>query len=309
MAQSRSDTLTLAGPRPLGSSGIEVPPLAWGMWRFKGSDLAAADRQVRSALERGLSLFDTADVYGLDSGEPFGAAETLLGRVFEADRGLRAGIVLASKGGIVPGIPYDSSARHLVAACEASLRRLNTDVIDLYQIHRPDVLTHPREVAEALVKLRDSGKIRAAGVSNYNAAQTAALQAFLPFALASHQPELSALSIEPLLDGVLDQAVERNMAVFAWSPLAGGRLGDNATGDDLRLRAVRAALDHLARREHVGRGAVALAWVMAHPARPIPLIGSQNVEHLSEAVRALDVRLTRADWYTVLAASRQAPLP
>ena len=328
MERAQSESLALPGRRPLGDSGIEVTPLAWGMWRFKGADLAAADRRVRTALDLGFSLFDTADVYGLDSGEPFGAAEALLGRVFTADRALRARVVLASKGGIIPGIPYDSSARYLVAACEASLRRLNTDVIDLYQIHRPDVLTHPREVAEALVSLRESGKIRAAGVSNYSASQTAALQAYVPFALASHQPELSALCIEPLRDGVLDQALERNMAVLAWSPLAGGRLAggrvsgslrpgdtgagastDASAGADDRSRAVLAALDLLAEREGVARSAVALAWVMAHPARPIALVGSQDVDHLNAASGALEVKLTRADWYAVLAASRQAPLP
>jgi predicted oxidoreductase len=297
--------------RLLGQSGITVSPLAWGMWRFKGTDQAEADRLVRAALDSGFTLLDTADIYGFDGGEPsgdsFGAAEALLGRVLAADPGLRRRFVLASKGGIRPPVPYDSSSRYLLAACDASLRRLRTDTIDLYQIHRPDTLAHPQEVAETLVKLRDSGKIRAAGVSNYSAVQTTVLQSFLPFELASQQPEFSALHIEPLIDGVLDQAIERNLAVLAWSPLGGGRLA--ADGSDERSRAVVAALDEIARGQSVSRVAVALAWVMAHPSRPIPIVGTQNPDRMSDARRALEVRLTREDWYKVLTASRQKRLP
>ncbi len=299
--------LNVSAPRSLGYSGIDVSPLAWGMWRFRGSDLGHADRLVRAALDGGLLLLDTADVYGLDNREPFGAAEALLGRVLQADPGLRSRFVLSSKGGIIPGVPYDSSAGYLMSACEASLRRLRTDTIDLYQIHRPDLLAHPQEIADALSRLRDAGKIRAAGVSNYSASQAAALQSFLPFPLASHQPELSALRIEPLVDGILDQAIERKMAVLAWSPLGGGRLA--GTGDDDRSRAVIKVLDELAARESAPRTAVALAWLLAHPSRPIAIVGTQTTERLAEAVQALRVRLTREDWYRVLAASRQARLP
>jgi len=296
-----------AASRSLGSAEIEVSPLAWGMWRFMGTDLAHADRLVRSALDCGYRLLDTADIYGPDNNESFGAAEALLGRVLAADPGLRRRFVLATKGGIVPGVPYDSSADYVTSACEASLRRLNSETIDLYQIHRPDILTHPEELAVALWKLRESGKIRAVGVSNYTAAQTSALQAFLPFPLVSHQVELSALHIDPLADGTLDQAIERRMSVLAWSPLAGGRLG--GPGADERARAVLAALDQVAVREGASRTAVALAWVLAHPARPIAIVGTQNPVRIAESTQALRIRLSREDWYAILTASRQQRLP
>jgi predicted oxidoreductase len=299
--------LAAPGPRRLGTTGIEVGPLAWGMWRFAGAELGLARRLVRTALDQGISLLDTADIYGIDTSGGFGAAETLLGRVLEEDATLRRRFALATKGGIAPGIPYDSSAQYLLSACEASLRRLRTDVIDLYQIHRPDSLTHPAEIAEVLVKLRNAGKIRAAGVSNYSAAQTRALQAFLPFPLATHQPEFSALHIEPLTDGVLEQAMERSMAVLAWSPLGGGRLG--GTGSDARSLAVIEALEKIAGRESVARTAVALAWVLAHPSQPVAIIGTQNPARILEAQASLGARLTRADWYDVLTASRQLRLP
>ena len=254
-----------------------------------------------------MTLLDTADIYGPDNGEAFGAAEALLGEVLARDAGLRARMVLASKGGIVPGVPYNSSGDYLVAACEASLRRLRTDHLDLFQIHRPDSLAHPAEVAAALDKLRRGGKILAAGISNYSAAQTRALHAQMHFPLASTQPEFSALRIAALSDGTLDLAEELSLGVLAWSPLGGGKLG--GAGADDRGRAVIAALDTLAEPQGLPRSAVAYAWIMAHPAKPIPIVGSQNPVRIRQAARATEVRMNRADWYAILTASRQEKLP
>lgn len=293
--------------RPLGRSGLTVSALAWGMWRFRGTDVTAAARLAHAALEAGITFFDTADVYGPDNGEAFGAAEALFGQVLRAERGLRGRIVLATKGGIVLGVPYDSRAGALIAACEASLARLGVERVELYQVHRPDMLAHPAEVAAALDRLRRDGKIAEAGVSNHTVAQTRALQAHLPFPLASTQPEFSPLAIGPLADGVLDHAMEAGLGVMAWSPLGGGRLG--GAGEDTRGREVIAALDAVAAREGVSRTAVAYAWIMAHPARPIPIVGSQRVERIAEAAAALGVRMSDAEWYGILTASRQERLP
>lgn len=297
----------MAGPVTLGPGGPEVSPLAWGMWRFRGQDVRAATALVQAALDAGITLFDTADVYGLDNGEPFGAAEALLGRVFAAEPGLRGRMVLASKGGIIPGIPYDQSVSALIAACEASLLRLNTDCLDLYQIHRPDLLAHPSEWAEALTRLRQAGKIRAAGVSNFTPAQTEALMAFLPFPLAATQPSLSALDVSAIGDGTLDLAMRKSLAVLAWSPLAGGRL----LGEALQGRAaeVAAVLDRLAEEHGVGRAEIALAFVMRHPALAIPIIGSQTPQRVAENVRAAGVRLSKAAWYSILEAARGERMP
>ncbi len=292
--------------RALGQSGLRVSPLAWGMWRFCGGDAAAGAALVHAALEAGITLFDTADIYGPDNGEAFGAAEALLGAVLAREPALRARMVLATKGGIEMGVPYNSSARYLVSACEASLRRLGVEQVELYQIHRPDVLAHPAEVARALTALREAGKIREAGVSNYSATQIRALVAHLPFPLAAVQPEFSALSIGPLADGVLDLAQELGLGVLAWSPLGGGRLG---VPQDARAVAVAGVLDRLAAREGVSRSAVAYAWIMAHPAGCIPIVGSQQVARIAEAPAALRVRLSRADWYEVLTAARGEKLP
>lgn len=296
---------------PLGDSGLSVAPLGWGMWRLGEPGEASPRERVEAALEAGCTLFDTADVYGYRRGSGFGTAESLLGAVLREAPGLRDRMVLATKAGIAPPAPYDSSAEHLVAACNASLERLGVEYLDLYQIHRPDLLAHPSEVAQALERLRRAGKIRAAGVSNYSAAQFEALAGHLPFALASVQNELSPLAIEGLDDGTLDAAMRRGTGVIAWSPLAQGRLATRAgeLSDSPRTDRVIAALEAVARRDGTSRTAVTYAWIMAHPARPVPLIGSQNPARIREARHAYTVRLTREDWYRILAAARGARLP
>ena len=198
---------------PLGKSGLEVAPMGWGMWRFAGADRASARTRVEAALEIGCTLFDTADIYGYGRGRGFGDAESLLGEVLREAPQLRDRMVLATKAGIAPPAPYNSSTRYLLDACDASLGRLGVERIDLLQIHRPDLLAHPAEVAEAFERLRRAGKIRAAGVSNYTAAQVDALCAHLPFDLAAVQNEFSPLAIEPLADATLDGAMRRGMAV------------------------------------------------------------------------------------------------
>ena len=296
---------------PLGTSGLSVAPLGWGMWRLGEPGEASPRERVEAALEAGCTLFDTADVYGYRRGSGFGTAESLLGGVLREAPRLRDRMVLASKAGITPPVPYDSSAAHLIAACESSLGRLGVEHIDLYQIHRPDLLAHPSEVAEALERLRRAGKIRAAGVSNYSAAQFEALAFHLPFAIASVQNEISPLAIEALSDGTLDAAMRRGTGVIAWSPLAQGRLATppGSLSDSPRTDRVIATLEAIARRDGTSRTAVAYAWIMAHPARPIPLIGSQSPARIREARAAYAVQLTREDWYRILVASRGERMP
>jgi predicted oxidoreductase len=298
-------TLVHASPRCLGSLG-DVGPLALGQWRFTGDDVGAAHKLVEGALDAGLNLIDTADVYGLDwGGAGFGACEELLGRVLAAAPGLRDRMVLATKGGIAPPTPYDSSPAALRAACEASLRRLHVDVIDLYQIHRPDLLTHPADVAATLTELRDAGKIREAGVSNHTPAQVAALRAHLSFPLVSNQPQYSAVHLDPLRDGTFDACMRDGVVPLVWSPLAGGRL---ATGDGVRPELLD-VVDGLAAREGVDRGTIALAFALAHPARPVAILGTQRPERIAASLRALGVTLDRADAYAIIQASEGRPLP
>lgn len=294
--------------RMLGSSGIEVSPLAWGMWRLAEDGRTAADaaRLVHAALEAGITFLDTADIYGFDGSGGFGDAEALLGEVLAAEPGLREQMVLATKGGILPPLPYDQSADYLNKAIDASLRRLQVDSVDLWQIHRPDILTHPQEVARVLDDAVASGKIKALGVSNFTQAQTAALNHFLGHKLVTTQPEISPLRIDCFENGELDQAMMLGLTPLAWSPLGGGRL---AAPESPRDKAVAAALDSVAEAQGVSRMVAAYSWLMAHPAGIIPIIGSQNPARIAEGAQALNVRWTRTEWYAVLVAARGVPLP
>ena len=300
--------MTLTQPpltRPLGKSGIEISSIAWGMWRFAGIDMAAARAAIDAALAAGITLFDTADIYGFGE-QGFGAAEELLGKVFSETPDLRDRMVLATKGGIAPPAPYDSSAEYMVQAIDKSLKRLQTDRIDLWQIHRPDILTHPQEIARTIEDAQKAGKIRAFGVSNFTTSQIATLTQFSSVPIVSTQPELSALRIDTVENGELDQAIAMDLAVLAWSPLGGGRIGDPT---NKREEDVAAALSSVATAHGVSRTAAAYSWIMAHPARPIPIIGSQNPVRIAEAADAFKVEWTRADWYSVLVAARGVPLP
>ncbi|WP_425231044.1 aldo/keto reductase [Sphingomonas sp.] len=294
-------------PRALGKSGLHISPIAWGMWRFGSATVAEGRALIDAAFAAGVTLFDTADIYGFQSVEKgFGDAETLLGRIFAEAPELRARMVLATKGGITPPVPYDSSRDYLTAALDASLKRLGVDHVDLYQVHRPDILTHPEELAATLDAMVASGKVRSVGVSNMTRHQTTALAAFLDTPLASLQPEFSALHLDPMVDGLFDLAMERDYAVLAWSPLGGGRLGDPSTP---RGTAVAEALDAAARAHGVSRAAAAYSWIMAHPARVIPIVGTQQPWRIAEAADAFKVTWTRQAWYEVLVAARGEKLP
>ena len=294
--------------RRLGGSDIEVSPIAWGMWRLAENGRTAADaaKLVHAALDSGITFLDTADIYGFDGAGGFGDAEVLLGEVLAAEPGLRDKMVLATKGGILPPLPYDQSAAYLNKAIEDSLRRLQVDSVDLWQIHRPDILAHPQEVARVLDDAVASGKIKALGVSNFTRAQIAALQHFLGNKLVSTQPEISPLRIDCFENGELDQAMMLGLTPLAWSPLGGGRLAAPETARD---KAVAAALDAVAEAQGVSRTVAAYSWLMAHPAGIIPIIGSQNAARIAEGAAALKVRWTRTEWYAVLVAARGVPLP
>jgi predicted oxidoreductase len=212
------------------------------------------------------------------------------------------------------GVPYDSSPGYIRQAVETSLRRMGVDSIDLYQIHRPDFLGHPAQLAAELSSLREQGKIREVGVSNHTASQLSALQAHLPFPIATTQPEFSCIRHAALRDGVLDQCLEKRITPLAWSPLAGGALGlsreeakDRPNGR--HLVACIDVLDRMAQEQSVSRAAVALAWLMAHPAGVIPIVGTQNPERLRASLDALKVLLTRAQWNEILVAAQGEPLP
>jgi len=292
----------------IGKTGLEVGAIAYGCWRFTESSLQDADLKIRTALEVGMTLIDTADIYGYGEPRGFGGAEAVLGEVLAADRGLRDQMFLATKGGITPPRPYDSSYAYLMAAMDASLTRLQVDSVDLYQIHRPDLIAPVEDTARALNEMLRTGRTRYIGVSNFTVAQTRALQAHLEAPIVTIQPEFSALQQSAISDGSFDWCSETGATALAWSPLAGGAL---ATGqsDHPRAQSVLQVLDRLAETHATSRANIALAFVMTHQAKIIPIIGTQNPERIRDSARAAEVSLSAREFYDIVEAYRGAAMP
>lgn len=268
-----------------------------------------------AAVEAGFTLFDHADIYGV------GACETLFGKILADVPGLRERIVLASKCGIrrsndPSGAPYryDFSAEYILQSCEQSLERLGVETIDLYQLHRPDYLMDPEEVAEAFDTLGRSGKVREFGVSNFSPSQVRLLKQACPMPLLVNQVEISLARLSPFEDGTLDQCLADGITPMAWSPLAGGKLGDGArkvlaSQEGYRTDSLNNVLDGIANQLGATRTAVALAWLMRHPSGIVPIVGSTDPNRIRAAAAADTLSLSRDDWYRLMAAARPEPLP
>jgi predicted oxidoreductase len=278
--------------------------LAYGFWRYQADQVDEAVAMIALVRENGIDHLDTADCYGGASG--FGGAEKMLGAVRAKAPSLFAGTSVATKAGVEFGTPYNSSAAYLKSACEASLKRLGMERIDLFYIHRPDLLAHPAEVAGALDGLVRDGKIASVGVSNHTVAQVEALTRYLKAPLVAHQIEFSAGYVAPLFDGSLDQAMAKDIAVAAWSPLTRGGLADNGPAE---LAPVRAALAKLAAKHGVSPTTIAIAFLVSHPAAVTPILGTTNLDRARECIAALKVTLSRRDWYDVVEAARGERMP
>jgi predicted oxidoreductase len=309
----------------LGSSSLIVSRLAYGCWRIAGTwnqaeatadSRAAGQRAAITAFESGYTLFDHADIY-CD-----GEAERIFGQVLKELPGMRERIVVATKCGIrKPGEPkpnspyrYDFSADYIVRSCEESLQRLGIDLIDIYQLHRPDYLMDPEEVAGAFSRLRQAGKVREFGVSNFRPAQLTALQSACPMPLLVNQVEISLANLNCFEDGTLDQCLAEKITPMAWSPLAAGKLGDGAkrllpSQERYRPEPIIIELDAMAKARGTSRTAVALAWLLRHPSRIIPIVGSTNLANIRAAAKADDLELSREEWYRLLEAARGQRLP
>jgi predicted oxidoreductase len=310
---------------PLGVSSISSSRLAYGCWRVAGSwdpaevtpeSRAAGRRAIIAAYEAGYTLFDNADIYCR------GEAERILGAVLKEVPEMRGRVLIATKGGIrpggdpQPGAPsrYDFSAAYIISACEQSLQRLGLETIDLYMLHRPDFLADPEEVARAFSQLKDAGKVRYFGVSNFRPTLVTALQVVCPMPLIVHQVEISLAKLDAFSDGTLDQCLVERITPMAWSPLAAGLIGEGAkqllpSQKSYRLQGILPVLEGIAKARGASRVTVALAWLLKHPSRIQPIVGSTNPQRIREAVKAVDLELTREEWYSLLIAARGEPLP
>jgi len=288
----------------------------WDQAKVTPENRAAGHRAIIAAYEAGYTLFDNADIYC------GGEAERILGEVLKEVAGMRQRVLVATKCGIrPPGTPhpnspqrYDFSKGYIIECCESSLRRLNTETIDLYLLHRPDFLAAPEEIAEAFTQLKASGKVRYFGVSNFRPTLVTALQVACPMPLVAHQVEISLAKMDSLTDGTLDQCLIEKITPMAWSPLAAGLIGAGAhdqlpSQKNYRTEPFLPAIDAVAKDRGATRTTVALAWLLKHPGRIQPIIGSTNPDRIRQAAKADELELTREEWYRLLLAARGEPLP
>jgi predicted oxidoreductase len=309
----------------LGVSPLRVSQLAYGCWRVAGTwdpaevtpeSRAAGRAAIRTAFDAGYTLFDTADIYCR------GESEKILGETLREVPGMRDKVVIATKCGIrFPGTPgpdspqrYDFSGEHIVSSAEGSLKRLGVEVIDLLMLHRPDFLADPLEIAEAFSKLKGQGKVRFFGISNFRPTLVTALQVICPMPLIAHQVEISLLKTDAFTDGTLDQCLIERITPMAWSPLAGGVLGHGAkkllpSQEGYRAEGVASLLQEIGQAHGASSTAIALAWLMKHPSRIMPIVGSVRSDRIRDAAQASKIKLSRDEWYKLLLAARGEPLP
>lgn len=282
-------------------NGVALSRLVYGLWRLaEDADTSAAHirAKVSACLDQGITTMDHADIYGGYEGEAlFGAA--LRGS------GLRERIEIVTKCGIVApmgdyagaGVKhYDTSARHITASVERSLRLLGTDRVDLLLIHRPDPLMDFAETGAALDRLVAGGKVRAVGVSNFRPWDVAALQEAMAQRLATNQIELSLQAVDAFTNGDVVEMQRRAMPVMAWSPLGGGRLMTE-TGP------LGGLLDSMAAEAGVDRAALAVGWLLSHPARVLPVLGTNSLPRIARLADALRAVPGRVDWFRLYQAA------
>ncbi|HDM8072202.1 aldo/keto reductase [Vibrio harveyi] len=293
-------------------NGPEFSELVQGYWRAVDWGMTAQERLsfLKQHIELGITTVDHADIYGNYE------CEALFGEALALDKSVREQIQIVTKcdinlcGDKIPERKinhYDTSAAHIYQSVNNSLERLNVDEIDVLLIHRPDVLMDADEVAEAFSELHKVGKVKHFGVSNFTPRQFELLQSRLSKPLVTNQVEINPLNFEVAHDGTLDQMQTLRVRPMAWSCLGGGSI---FTGDTEQAVRVRNELEMI--REEVGANSideVIYAWVRRLPSKPMPIIGSGKIERVHSAVNALNIELTREQWYRVWVASKGHGVP
>ena len=317
-------------------TGLEVSRLAFGCMGLGGgwaphTELTSEHEQqtrefLDAAEELGVNFFDHANIYGR------GRSEEIFGRVLKERPSLREKIVIQSKCGIrlanePPGTPnrFDFSRDHILESVDAILARLRTDRLEILLLHRPDPLWDGEEVAEAFQRLKLSGKVRYFGVSNQNRFQMEYLQSFLADPLVANQVEMNLLhhgfaesgisfnQTSPHYpdgwEGTMEYCRTKGVLLQAWSPLARGILMGNVDDQPRNIKEAATLVQELAQGHQTTTEAILLAWLLKHPAKIQPVLGTTRPDRLRDCAKALSVTLSREEWYSLFAAARGAPMP
>lgn len=293
----------------LENTDLETSRLIYGCMRIAGDnsteDKNKGKKAIRAALEAGYNHFDHADIYG------GGHCESLFGELLKESPSLRNELIITSKAGIRHEPQrYDFSHDYLVNSVDNSLKRLNSDYLDLFLLHRPDYLFNAKQVAETFNQLRASGKVKHFGVSNFSPSQVSLLQSALDEPLVINQIEINIHNISSLLDGTLDQCQQLGITPVAWCPLGGvvyPAWGNTFTPKDEQR--ISAEFARQADKYHCQAWHIMLAWLLKHPANICPIIGSTTPERIHEAKQALAIDYSHEDWYHLLEARNGQPQP
>ncbi|NHC38613.1 aldo/keto reductase family oxidoreductase [Bacillus sp. MM2020_1] len=295
----------------LGSSSLEVPVVAIGCMRINSLEKPEAERFVQTALEIGANFFDHADIYGS------GTCEEIFADAIHMNAEIREKIILQSKCGIRKGM-FDFSKEHILESVDGILKRLNTEYLDVLLLHRPDALVEPEEVAEAFDILEGSGKVRHFGVSNQNPMQIQLLKKFVKQPLVANQLQLSITNANMISNGINvnmenDSAINRDGSVLdfcrlhditiqPWSPFQYGFFEGVFLGNE-KFPELNQQIDEIAAKYEVSNTTIATAWLLRHPANMQPVIGTMNIDRLTDCVKASEIHLTREEWYQIYRAA------
>lgn len=292
----------------LGTSSLKVPVIAAGCMRINTLDEESLESYINKCMELGMNFFEHADIYG------GGKCESLFAEAFARTEFRREDIILQSKCGIVPGVMYDFSKEHIIKSVENSLKRLDTDYLDVLVLHRPDALMEPEEVAEAFDLLNASGKVRNFGVSNHKPMQIEFLKKYVKQEIVTNQLQLSipfsnmianGMEVNMVTDGasdrdgsVLDYCRLKDMTIQAWSPFQYGFFEGVFIGSD-KFPELNQQLEELAERYDVTPITIVAAWMLRHPAHFQVIAGTTNLSRLEEMALGCDITLSREEWYRV----------
>lgn len=300
----------------LNNTNLSIPEIGMGCMRIVELENADAVKGwVDTALEHGINFFDHADIYGK------GRCEELFGQVLTPS--LREKIILQSKCSIRPGIAFDFSKEHILNSVDGILKRLNTEYLDILLLHRPDALMEPEEVADAFRILKESGKVRHFGVSNQTPMQMELLSKYCDEPLLINQLQLSIAHC-PMINsginanmyndsginrdgGILEYCRLKDITIQAWSPFQYGMFEGIFLGNE-KFAELNKVIDNLAEKYNVTNSAIAVAWILRHPAGIQTIVGTTNKDRIAQISKASEIRLTREEWYALyMAAGNKLP--
>jgi len=295
----------------IGNGEIKASEIELGCMRIHDKPIKQIEELIDVALEEGVNLFDHADIYGS------GHSEEIFGEVISKKPNLREKIIIQTKCGIRNGY-YDFSKEHILKSVEGSLKRLKTDYIDILLLHRPDTLMEPEEVAEAFSILHSSGKVRNFGVSNFNSMQIELLSKYLNQKLIINQLQFSLMhtgmidsgfyvnmKVEQSIDrdgSILEYCRLKNITIQAWSPFQYGFF-EGVFLDNDKFKVLNDKINEIADKKGVPNIAIPIAWILRHPAKIQPIIGTTNPNRLKDILKASQVELTREEWYALYKAA------